>query len=150
MRDKCEELRGAKQDAVRELLTLQEQHRVEMRITNNTLQEEQSARESLERRLCELRTELERLQAENAAEWGKRERLETEKLNLERENKKLRSECQDLQDRLERKGRPNITNSDAEIRTLQQELVDKNKVFLEILIKHVKMCCVFFNPRCTP
>lgn len=68
------------------------------------------------------------MQAENAAEWGKRERLETEKLNLERENKKLRSECQDLQERLERKGRGPVSNSDNEFRALQQELLDKNKV----------------------
>lgn len=41
--------------------------------------------------------QLERLQAENAAEWGKRERLETEKLALERDNKKIRIEIRDLQ-----------------------------------------------------
>uniref|UniRef100_A0A182NI49 Myosin tail domain-containing protein n=1 Tax=Anopheles dirus TaxID=7168 RepID=A0A182NI49_9DIPT len=138
MRDKCEELRAAKQDAVRELLTLQEQHRVEMRITHNSLQEEIAARETLERRLCELRTELERLQAENAAEWGKRERLETEKLNMEREGKKLRAECQDLQERLERKGRP-LVNSDVELRSLQQELLDKNKELSDIRHSHSKM-----------
>uniref|UniRef100_A0A182Q8S2 Myosin tail domain-containing protein n=1 Tax=Anopheles farauti TaxID=69004 RepID=A0A182Q8S2_9DIPT len=138
MRDKCEELRAAKQDAVRELLTLQEQHRVEMRITHNSLQEEIGARETLERRLCELRTELERLQAENAAEWGKRERLETEKLNMERESKKLRAECQDLQERLERKGRP-LVNSDVELRSLQQELLDKNKELSDIRHSHSKM-----------
>lgn len=40
---------------------------------------------------------MERLQAENAAEWGKRERIETEKLALERDNKKLRNEIRDLQ-----------------------------------------------------
>lgn len=34
---------------------------------------------------------------ENAAEWGKRERLETEKLALERDNKKMRAEVRDLQ-----------------------------------------------------
>ncbi|XP_058124697.1 coiled-coil domain-containing protein 102A isoform X1 [Anopheles coustani] len=138
LRDKCEELRSAKQDAVRELLTLQEQHRVEMRITHNSLQEEIAARETLERRLCELRTELERLQAENAAEWGKRERLETEKLNMERENKKLRAECQDLQERLERKGRP-LVNSDVELRSLQQELMDRNKELSDIRHSHSKM-----------
>lgn len=70
---------------------------------------------------------MERLQAENAAEWGKRERLETEKLALERENKKLRSELRDMQERIERKGRP-LSNSDAELRHLQQEISDKNKV----------------------
>jgi coiled-coil domain-containing protein 102 len=56
--DKCEEMRSAKQEAVRELLTLQEQHRAELRITTNCLQEEMAARETLERRLCELRTEV--------------------------------------------------------------------------------------------
>lgn len=71
--------------------------------------------------------QLERLQAENAAEWGKRERLETEKLALERDNKKLRAELRDMQERIERKGRP-ISNSDTEVRHLQQELSDKNKV----------------------
>lgn len=81
VKDKCEELRGAKQvshgfvyivtrltdlgmfsllkqDAVRELLTLQEQQRAELRIINNALLEETGARENLERRLCELRTEV--------------------------------------------------------------------------------------------
>lgn len=138
LRSKCEELRQAKQEAVRELLTLQETHRAELRIANNSLQEEVVARESLEKRICDLRTELEKLQAENAAEWGKRERLETEKLTMDRENKKLRSELQDLQDRLERKGRP-ITNSDAEIRTMQQDLADKTKELVDVKHSNNKM-----------
>lgn len=71
--------------------------------------------------------QLERLQAENAAEWGKKERLETEKLALERDNKKLRSELRDMQERIERRGRP-WQNSDEDVRHLQQELLDKNKV----------------------
>lgn len=71
--------------------------------------------------------QLERLQAENAAEWGKRERLETEKLNLERDNKKLRGELRDSQERLERRGRPTST-ADTELRQLQQEVTDRGKV----------------------
>ncbi|XP_037909207.1 coiled-coil domain-containing protein 102A isoform X2 [Hermetia illucens] len=138
LRDKHEELRAAKQEAVRELLTLQEQHRAEVRILNNSLQEEVMSRENLERRLCELRTELERLQAENASEWGKRERLETEKLALERDNKKLKAEIRDLQDRSDRKGRP-MQNTDSEIRVLQQELADRNKEISEIKHSHAKL-----------
>lgn len=46
------------QDAVRELLTIQEQNRAELRISGNALQEEIHAREALERRLCELRGEV--------------------------------------------------------------------------------------------
>lgn len=106
-----------------------------MRIINNSLAEEVSSRENLERRLGELRTELERLQAENASEWGKRERLETEKLGLERDNKKLRSEIRDLQDRSDRKGRP-LPATDVEVRALQQELSEKTKVlFLKFIYR---------------
>lgn len=71
--------------------------------------------------------QLERLQTENAAEWGKRERLETEKLALERENKKVRAELRDIQERMERRGRP-VTTTDNDLRHLQQELSDKTKV----------------------
>ena len=70
---------------------------------------------------------MEHLRGENATEWEKRERLESEKLALERDNKKLRAEILDLQERSERRGRP-IVNSDIEIRNLQQELAEKNKV----------------------
>ncbi|KAL5292824.1 hypothetical protein ACFFRR_011537 [Megaselia abdita] len=138
VRDRQEELRNAKQEAVRELLTLQEQHRAEVRILNNTIHEETSARECLERRLCELRTELEKFQAENACEWGKRERLETEKLGLERDNKKLRQELLDYQERSDRKGRP-IPASEAEVRSLQQEITEKNKELTEIRLSHSKL-----------
>lgn len=81
------------------------------------------------------------MQAENAAEWGKRERLETEKLALERDNKKVRAEIRDLQERAERRGRP-ISNTESEYRNLQQELADKNKVKhlsqsgLDVVISH--------------
>ncbi|KAI4469548.1 coiled-coil domain-containing protein [Holotrichia oblita] len=128
---KCDELRDAKQEAVRDLLQLQDQHQAELRVMRSDLQEESQSRENLDRRINELRTELERLQAENAAEWGKRERLETEKLALERENKKLRSELRDMQERMERKGRP-MSNADAELRHLQQEVSDKAKEIADL------------------
>lgn len=69
---KCEDLRAARQEAVRELLTMQETRHAEVRIMTNSLQEEINAREMVERRLGEMRVELERLQAENASEWEKR------------------------------------------------------------------------------
>lgn len=123
-----QEMEDCKKDAVRELLTMQETHHAELRIMNHSLQEEINARESLERRLSEMRTELERLQSENACEWAKRERLESEKINLERENKKIKVELLDVQVG----GRSSFSGvrgaADAELRLLQQELLDKNKV----------------------
>lgn len=130
-RNKCEELRTARQDAVRELLTIQETHRAELRIMNNSLQEETSARESLERRLSELRAELERLQSENSSFWSRSERLETEKITLERENKKLKTELMDAQVSGRVPTYSNGTRSEAEVRMLQQELTDRNKVKLK-------------------
>lgn len=41
-----------------------------------------------------------------------------------------------LKERAERRGRPIATNNDSEVRTLQQELMDKNKVcILSIFVK---------------
>ncbi|XP_025829143.1 coiled-coil domain-containing protein 102A-like isoform X2 [Agrilus planipennis] len=122
MKEKCEELRQSRQDAVRELLSLQDQHQEEIILIKADLQEEAASRGGMDRRINDLRSE-----AENASEWGKRERLETDKLSLERENKKLRAELREIQERLEKKERP-LSNSDAEFRQIQQELSDKNKV----------------------
>lgn len=72
--------------------------------------------------------QLEKLQGENAAEWAKRERLETEKIFLERENKQLRNELHDLQDKIEsRRIRP-VSTVDIDSKQLQQEVMDRNKV----------------------
>lgn len=130
-KNKCEDLRSARQEAVRELLTMQETNHAEIRIMNHSLQEEINARETLERRLSEMRSELEKLQNENACEWAKRERLESDKINLERENKKIKTE-------LLENGRPGfsgmraMSTSDTEVRLLQQELLDKNKEITEL------------------
>lgn len=78
---------------------------------------------------------MERLQAENAAEWGKRERLETEKLNLERENKKLRAQIEDLEEVLARKRRQTASALDTDFKTVQAELFEKNKVLYHKVIK---------------
>ncbi|GCB84133.1 hypothetical protein scyTo_0024691, partial [Scyliorhinus torazame] len=71
---------------------------------------------------------MERLQAENTAEWGKRERLETEKLNLERENKKQRAQIEDLVEVLAKKRKQAASALDTDLKTIQTELFEKNKV----------------------
>lgn len=58
IKEKYDEVRSAKQEAVRELLTLQEQHKAELRILTNSQIEEANARENLERKLCEIRSEV--------------------------------------------------------------------------------------------
>ncbi|KAK9499507.1 hypothetical protein O3M35_002536 [Rhynocoris fuscipes] len=137
-RERCEELRASRQEAVRELLQLQDQHQDTVALIRADLLDEATSREGMDRRLADLRAQLERLQAENAAEWGKRERLETEKLGLERENKKLRAELRDVQERLERRGRP-LTTADNDLRHLQQEVSDKTKELTDLKHAHNKL-----------
>lgn len=72
--------------------------------------------------------QLEKLQRENADEWGKRERLETEKFALERENKKQRTQIEDLEDQIERKTQKTSAIVDSDMRTLQVDLSEKTKV----------------------
>lgn len=140
-KNKCEDLRHARQEAVRELLTMQETHHAEIRIVNNSLMDEVNTRESLERRLADLRIELEKMQNENAIEWEKRERLETDKLNLEREVKKLRAEMMDSSHGSFGAMRSS-GGSDTEVRILQQELAEKNKVFIQFN-------CIFISCKLT-
>lgn len=97
LRSRLEELKCSKQDLERQLLSSHEVHRQQIQTLQQDQRDEASNRETLDRRLAELRSELERLQAENAAEWGRRERVETERQALERENKKLRTSLSDLQ-----------------------------------------------------
>lgn len=85
---------------------------------------------------------MERLQAENAAEWGKRERLETEKISLERENKQLRSELRDLrEERSEssRRSRPISQSSCDDAKQLQHELLERNKELVDLKHSSAKL-----------
>ncbi|CAB3384683.1 Hypothetical predicted protein [Cloeon dipterum] len=134
----AEDLQLQRHEAAKELINLQANQQQAAHLAQIDRRDEAAQRDSLDRRLAGLRAELERLQAENASEWGKRERLETEKLSLERENKKLRAEIRDLQERLERRGRP-MPSADAELRQVQQELSDRGKELTDLKHSHTKL-----------
>lgn len=61
-------------------------------------------------------------------EWGRRERLETEKLGLERDNKKLKTQVEDLEEQLSKKRRQAASVLDTDLKAIQSELFEKNKV----------------------
>uniref|UniRef100_A0A8C3IEP5 Coiled-coil domain-containing protein 102A n=1 Tax=Chrysemys picta bellii TaxID=8478 RepID=A0A8C3IEP5_CHRPI len=122
-----------------QLNILKELHQDELGRISEDLEDELGARSSMDKKLAELRTEMERLQAENAAEWGKRERLETEKLNLERENKKLRAQIEDLEEVLARKRRQTASALDTDLKTIQAELFEKNKELADLKHVHGKL-----------
>ncbi|KAL2746769.1 coiled-coil domain-containing protein 102A isoform X1 [Vespula maculifrons] len=139
LQEQCVELQESRAEAMRELLELKERYQDELSTAHNDLVVETLSKEGMDRRLSELWTELGKLQAENAAEWGKRERLETEKISLERENKQLRIELHDLQERLEsRRSRP-LSTTDTDGKLLQQELLDRNKELSDIKHSQTKL-----------
>ncbi|XP_006000485.1 coiled-coil domain-containing protein 102A isoform X1 [Latimeria chalumnae] len=138
-RNKYEELNKSKQEVLKQLNILKEVHQDELGRISEDLEDELGARSSMDKKLAELRAEMERLQAENASEWGRRERLETEKLNLERENKKLRSQIEDLEEVLVKKRKQAASALDSDLKTIQSELFEKNKELADLKHVHTKL-----------
>ncbi|MBZ3889957.1 Coiled-coil domain-containing protein 102A [Sciurus carolinensis] len=136
---KYEELSKTKQEMLKQLSILKEAHQDELGRMSEDLEDELGARSSMDRKMAELRGEMERLQAENAAEWGRRERLETEKLGLERENKKLRAQVGDLEEALARRRRQTASALDCDLRTSQAALFEKNKELADLKHVHGKL-----------
>ncbi|KAJ8247348.1 hypothetical protein GJAV_G00245260 [Gymnothorax javanicus] len=136
---KYEELNKSKQEALKQLNLLKEVHQDELGRMSEDLEDELGARTSMDKKLAELRGEMERLQAENAAEWGRRERLETEKLALERDNKKLRAQIEDLEEQLARKRRQAASALDTDLKSIQSELFERNKELADLRHVHTKV-----------
>ncbi|XP_060694284.1 coiled-coil domain-containing protein 102A [Hemiscyllium ocellatum] len=136
---KYEELNKSKQEVVKQLNILKEVHQDELGRISEDLEDELGARSNMDKKLAELRAEMERLQAENTAEWGKRERLETEKLNLERENKKQRAQIEDLVEVLAKKRKQAASALDTDLKTIQTELFEKNKELSDLRHIHAKL-----------
>lgn len=124
---KYEDLSKSKQEILKQLTLLRDAHQNELGRISEDLEDEVGARSNMDRKLADLRAELERLQAENTAEWGKRERLETEKLGLERENKKFKAQIDELEKLLAKRSQQTTNLNDSDFKAMQCELFDKNK-----------------------
>ena len=77
------------------------------------------------------------MQAENAQEWAMREKLSSEKLALERENKRMRNEIMRLEDELRERIRPPSSAVNVDMKTVQDELAFKTKVCYFMHVLHV-------------
>uniref|UniRef100_A0A2K6FS74 Coiled-coil domain containing 102B n=2 Tax=Propithecus coquereli TaxID=379532 RepID=A0A2K6FS74_PROCO len=106
---------------------LHNQHENEMEEISGDIKEESKSQNSKDRVICELRMELERLQAENALEWDKREILETEKQDLERENRRLKIRVKEMEELLDRKNGLCANSQDPDFKISQIDLQEKNK-----------------------
>ncbi|CAL8404585.1 unnamed protein product [Boreogadus saida] len=136
---KYEELNKSKQEAQKQVNLLKELHQDELGRISEDLEDELGARTSMDKKLADLRAEMERLQVENAAEWGRRERLETEKLALERDNKKLKAQTEDLEEQLAKKRRQAASALDTDLKAIQVELFERNKELADLRHVHAKM-----------
>lgn len=133
---KNEELKVSHQDYSQELARLRSKQEHEL---NAHLEDDyQSSNNSANaRKISDLRGEIERLQAENTQEWSKREKLESDKLALERENKKLRLQIEDLTAQLSNSSKTSKENVD--IKQLQTQLDEKTKEQQELKYAYNKV-----------
>ncbi|XP_057360239.1 coiled-coil domain-containing protein 102B isoform X2 [Manis pentadactyla] len=129
---KYEELKESKSETMKECNIFRGQHENEVEEISGDTREESKSQNSKDRAICELRAELERLQAENTSEWDKREILETEKQGLERENRRLKVQVKELEELLEGKNRVSAESQGPDVKALQSELQEKQQELLHL------------------
>ncbi|XP_007524143.2 coiled-coil domain-containing protein 102B isoform X1 [Erinaceus europaeus] len=131
-KQKYEELKTLKPQQSNKLSILFGQEENEMGHLSGDKKEGLKYPSSKERMVSELRTELERLQAENTLEWDKREILETEKQGLERENRRLRVQVKEMEELLNSTHRIRVNAQSVDLKTSQRELQEKKKELLDL------------------
>ncbi|XP_068527493.1 coiled-coil domain-containing protein 102B isoform X2 [Anas acuta] len=88
--------------------------------------------EELRQSKLESLNQVERLKLENTSEWGKRERLEGEKQNLEEESRTLKLQVKEIQRLLEMKNKATPIKLSCDHQNTQSKLLVKNKIKSEI------------------
>nr|XP_055152822.1 coiled-coil domain-containing protein 102B isoform X1 [Symphalangus syndactylus]XP_055152829.1 coiled-coil domain-containing protein 102B isoform X1 [Symphalangus syndactylus] len=136
---KYEELKESKPKNVKEFDILLGQHNDEMEELSGNIKEEAKSQNSKDRVICELRAELERLQAENTLEWDKREILETEKQGLERENRRLKIQVKEMEELLDKKNRLSANSQSSDFKMSQIDLQEKNQELLNLQHAYYKL-----------
>jgi len=139
LRLKHEEIKVSNQDYSQELARLRSKYEQEMGELNADLEDAYSSKNSSAnaRKINELRAEIERLQAENSQEWSKREMLESDKLALERENKKLRLQIEDLTAQLSDSSK--TSKDSVDFKQLQTQLDEKTREHQELKYAYNKV-----------
>lgn len=131
---KNEELMVSHQDYAQEIVRVRSRHEKEVGQLNADLEEacNSTNNSANARKISELRGEIERLQAENTEEWSKCDKLESEKLALERENKKMRLQIEDLTSQLTESSKVSKGLLSADVKQLQTQLDEKNRELQEL------------------
>ncbi|CAH3160746.1 unnamed protein product [Porites evermanni] len=133
---KNEELKVSYQDASQEVARLRSKHEQQFKVDQEDAYQSGNNSENV-RKITELRGEIERLQLENTEEWGRREKLESDKLALEREIKKLRLQIEDLSAQLSDSSR--TSKGSVDIKQLQTQLDEKTREQQELKFAYNKV-----------
>ncbi|XP_006837649.1 PREDICTED: coiled-coil domain-containing protein 102B [Chrysochloris asiatica] len=128
---KYEELRERKATHLKEVNIFHGQQENEVEGLSGDVKEGSKCQSSQEREICELRAELERLQAENTLERSQREILETERQELEKENRRLKVQVRKMEELLDRRNKLSTSSQGPVLKTSQIELQEKNKAAAE-------------------
>lgn len=83
--------------------------------------------------------QLERLQSENAEEWGRRERSETEVQIVERENRKLRYQLEELRERVKKLTSQTTEQYGSEMARVQGQLEGANRELADLRHAHSRL-----------
>ncbi|KAM9632858.1 coiled-coil domain-containing protein 102B [Trichechus inunguis] len=136
---KYEELRESQPKTPKEINLFHGQHENEVEGISGDVKEGSESQNSKDKEIHELRTEPERLHAENTLEWDQREILETEKQRLERENKRLKVQVRELEDLLDRRNKLSANCQGPDFNTSEIELQEKSKELLELQHAYYKL-----------
>ncbi|XP_020841283.1 coiled-coil domain-containing protein 102B [Phascolarctos cinereus] len=136
---KYEEMKESKKMSLNQFNIFHDLHENEVEKVSEGRKDEGNCETSKDRLICELRAELERLQAESASEWGKREILETEKQGLERDNRRLKAQVKEMEELLDKKNPLAVTSQGPDLKMSQSELLEKNKELAELQHAYCKL-----------
>ncbi|XP_036592543.1 coiled-coil domain-containing protein 102B [Trichosurus vulpecula] len=136
---KYEEMKESKEMGLNQFNIFQDLQENEVEKVSEDRTDEANCQNSKDRLICELREELERLQAENTSEWGKREILETEKQGLERDNRRLKAQVKEMEELLDKKNPLAAVPQGPDLKTSQSELLEKNKELAELQQAYCKL-----------
>ena len=129
---KSDELDLTRSDLTKELSAMKLDFNCQLRDLLRQVDDGVSVKHSLQQTVAQLRDEIERLQAENAGEWGRRERLESEKYNLERQCKKLKHLNEELRGRLDKFSAHNSLQTSSELSKLRNDLEKQQNEGMEL------------------
>ncbi|XP_029446770.1 coiled-coil domain-containing protein 102B isoform X1 [Rhinatrema bivittatum] len=120
------------EEGSRKLNIIHETHQNELGKLSEDLEDEIEVRTNMDRNMGELSTQLERMQFENSTEREKREILEMEKLEMEIENRNLKTQIGALQELLATKSDLTASALETDFNAAKSELLEKNKELADL------------------